>query len=136
MTGVEDSEPWRPDDALVHTVRTRCLPISTLSGPDRSWVVASLTVQGWTVRDIAERLQCSLRLIQMVKAEPMTRVSVYALELSAELTALGSLRQLETLAHLQRLAALEADVERLRRQRDALINPIRKAARNDQDQGR
>lgn len=136
MTGVEDSEPWRPDDALVHTVRTRCLPISTLSGPDRSWVVASLTVQGWTVRDIAERLQCSLRLIQMVKAEPMTRVSVYALELAAELTVLGSLRQLESLAAVQRVSALEADVERLRRQRDALINPIRKRNTHGHDQAR
>jgi hypothetical protein len=78
-------ERWRPDEALLAAVRTRSLEIRDLSGPDRSWVVAGLAAQGWTVAAIADRLRCSLRLVQAIKAEPMTRVTVYAMDLAAQL---------------------------------------------------
>ena len=65
----DETERWMPDEALVPTLHTRSLPIAGLSGPDRAWAVAALTVEGWTVAAIADRLRCSLRLIQQIKAE-------------------------------------------------------------------
>lgn len=119
---MDESERWEPDDALVFTVRTRVLPIGNLSGPDRAWIVASLTIQGWTVASIAGRLKCSLRLIQQIKAEPLTVVAMYALGLQRQLVEERSLRRLECLAASQTLAETEHAVGRLTRQRDALLD--------------
>lgn len=121
---IDDSERWQPDDALALTVRTRVLPIGELSGPDRAWVVASLTVQGWTVAAIAGRLKCSLRLIQQIKAEPMTVVALHALGLQHQLVQERSMRRLESLAAAQTCAEIEKVVARLTRQRDALLERV------------
>lgn len=125
MPGAEN-ERWQPDDALVLTVRTRCLSMKELSGPDRSWIVASLTVQGWTVAAIADRLRCSLRLVQTIKTEPMTRVALYALELGRELADERALRQLEASAAAARDAAQQQVISRLSGQRDALLAHVQR----------
>lgn len=114
-----------PDEALVLTVRTRCLDMKQLSGPDRSWIVASLTVQGWTVAAIADRLKCSLRLVQTIKTEPMTRVALYALELANELANERALRQLEAADAAFQATAQQATISRLSGQRDALLAQVR-----------
>jgi hypothetical protein len=92
-----------------------------LSGPDRSWIVASLTAQGWTVAAIADRLRCSLRLVQTIKTEPMTRVALYALEIARELANERALRQLDAAAAASRAAAHQQMISRLSGQRDALL---------------
>lgn len=129
MTAPED-ERWRPDEALVLTVRTRCLQMKDLSGPDRSWVVASLTVQGWTVAAIADRLKCSLRLVQTIKTEPMTQVALFALEVASELANERNERTVEQMAWALQAGAWEAERTRLSGQRDALINALALARGN------
>lgn len=124
MSSAEETERWKPDEALVLTVRTRSLDMKDLSGPDRSWIVASLTVQGWTVAAIADRLRCSLRLVQTIKTEPMTRVATYALEVAAELASERGLRRLEQLTAAGQLRACQRDIERLSGQRDTLLTQL------------
>lgn len=123
---MEDSPRWEPDDAMVLTVRTRVLPHGQLSGPDRAWVVASLTVQGWTVAAIAERLRCSLRLVQQIKAEPMTLVALYALSMRRQLSDERSLRRLESLAAARQHTTDHATITRITSQRDALLDYLAK----------
>lgn len=123
MSSVED-ERWQPDEVLALTVRTRCLEMRELSEPDRSWVVASLTVQGWTVAAIADRLKCSLRLVQTIKTQNMTRVAVYALELARELANERSLRQIEAASAAVQSAAQQKTIARLSQQRDALLGAL------------
>lgn len=124
MSSVEDTERWRPDEALVLTVRTRSLEMKDLSGPDRSWIVASLTVQGWTVAAIADRLRCSLRLVQTIKTEPMTQVALYALGLASELADERALRRLEASSAAAQATIHEAAISRLSAQRDALLTQV------------
>lgn len=133
MSGAEDTR-WQPDEALVLTVRTRCLEMKELSGPDRSWVVASLTVQGWTVAAIADRLKCSLRLVQTIKTEPMTRVALYALEIAHELANERALRHRDAVAALTQTAVQQQTIARLSNQRDALLGAL-SAARQIQPDG-
>lgn len=123
MSSPED-ERWQPDEALVVTVRTRCLEMKELSGPDRSWIVASLTVQGWTVAAIADRLKCSLRLVQTIKTEPMTRVALYALGLADELANERALRHLDAASAAAQATAQAATISRLSGQRDALLAQV------------
>ena len=115
---------WQPDAALVLTVRTRTLPIADLSGPDRAWIVASLTVEGWTVAAIADRLACSLRLIQQIKAEPMTIVALYALGVERELRHERGLRHLDGRLAAQDAAAKDQRIERLTIQRDRMLDQV------------
>lgn len=116
-----DDERWQPDEALVVTVRTRCLEMKDLSGPDRSWLVASLTVKGWTVAAIADRMKCSLRLVQTIKTEPMTRVALYALEIAAQLAEERALRNYESARAATQVSVQQQTITRLTAQRDALI---------------
>lgn len=139
----DEPERWQPDPALVFTVRTRSIAIAGLSGMDRSWIVAALTVEGWTVSSIAARLQCSLRLVQQIKAEPMTKVALYALTLQRRLTEAEGLRHLEGRLASQQIAARDASVLRLTRQRDTLLDQLvqlqkenRRAADTTADYGR
>lgn len=126
----DDPKRWQPDPALVLTVRTRALPISELSGPDRAWVVAALTVQGWTVSAIAERLRCSLRLVQDIKAEPMTKVALYALQLEDDLANERRLRRMEERLATQGVAHLERRIQQLTTQRDILLDQITRPSRS------
>lgn len=121
---IEEPERWRPDDALVLTVRTRSLVIADLSGPDRAWIVASLTVEGWTVAAIADRLSCSLRLVQQIKAEPMTLVALYALGVERQLREERGLRHLEGRLAAQELLARDQRISQLTMQRDRMLDHI------------
>lgn len=121
---IEEPERWRPDDALVLTVRTRSLVIADLSGPDRAWIVASLTVEGWTVAAIADRLSCSLRLVQQIKAEPMTLVALYALGVERQLREERGLRHLEGRLAGQEIAARDQRIAQLTSQRDRMLDHL------------
>jgi hypothetical protein len=121
---MRNEDQWQPDHTLALTVRTRSLAISALSAPDRAWIVASLTAEGWTVAAIADRLSCSLRLIQQIKAEPMTIVARYALNVEADL------RQERAAAHIADRTAAQAAtaqsqmIARLTHQRDVLLDQV------------
>jgi hypothetical protein len=122
MTRATDPEHWQPDVGLVFTVRTRRIAISDLCGPDRAWLVAALTVQNWTVSSIADRLSCSVRLVQQIKTEPMYRACLYALEMERAVQEQKGLRRMEALVHAQDLASRDVVIARLTRQRDLLLD--------------
>lgn len=111
---------------MVLTVHTRCLEMKELSGPDRSWIVASLTAQGWTVAAIANRLKCSLRLVQTIKTEPMTRVALYALELSASIAYERAALRLEAASAAAQIQIQQETISRLSQQRDALLAQVQR----------
>lgn len=121
---VDNAERWHPDEGLVLTVRTRCVPISTLEDPDRAWLIAALTLQGWTVASIAERLRCSLRLVQQIKAEPMTKIALHALTIARELSAERGAHRIEIRTATVTAAEKDRQIERLTRQRDVLLDRI------------
>lgn len=60
--------------------------MTDLSGPDRSWLVAGLTLAGMTAQSIADRLSCSLRLIRTIRSEEMTEVCYRSQKLEAEMS--------------------------------------------------
>lgn len=122
MTTGEDR--WEPDDGLIYAVERRPVAIKDLSGPDRAWVVAYLTAQGWTVTSIAERLRCSLRLVQQIKAEPMTLVAGVVHSLRAQLDAQASVQRIAIVALEGDLAAAQARIASLERHRDVLMTRI------------
>lgn len=81
-------ERWEPDHNLVASVLST--PKSTkrmtdLSGPDRSWLVAGLTLSGMTAKAIADRLSCSLRLVRTIRSEEMTEVCHWSQQREVEL---------------------------------------------------
>ncbi|BBC28617.1 hypothetical protein [Mycobacterium phage PR] len=119
------SERWEPDNSIVEVALST--PKSTrrmtdLSGPDRSWLVAGLTLWGMTAQEIADRLSCSLRLVRTIRAEEMTQVCYLAQEREAALT--DEVRQLDMAARMlrrERDCALQ-EVARLRAQLDQVID--------------
>jgi hypothetical protein len=71
----DDRVRWDPDEQLIPSVLAGSgRKMSQLGSSDRSWVVAGLTLAGLTAEDIADRMDCSLRLVRSIRAEDMTRV--------------------------------------------------------------
>lgn len=122
---------WAPDAALVVAVRSRSVRVSSLPDPDRSWVVASLTVEGWTVAAIADRLCCSLRLVQQIKAQPMTRIAEFALGVEQSLRQERAIRHLEARTAAHAASRQEQQIARLMTQRDNLLDHIRALPKDD-----
>lgn len=114
---------------MVVTVRTRSLSMKDLCEEDRSWIVAALTVQGWTAVAIADRLRCSLRLVQTIKTEPMTLMARYAWEQAAALAKEQAERAGEQRSHAAQALGWEAERARLCAQRDALLEALAAARR-------
>lgn len=108
------SERWEPDSHMVgaalSTPKFR-LRMNDLSNPDRSWLVAGLTLAGITAQDIADRLSCSLRLVRTIRAEDMTQVCLVAQQREADLS--DDLRKMEL---EYKLARREMDVSRIERE--------------------
>lgn len=116
---------WEPDEQLVPAALARKLTMAALPGPDRSWAVAGLTLAGLTAEDIAERLSCSLRLVRALRAEPMTRVCLWA---QREASAFADELRLSRSEHRHAAAARDAalaEADRLRGQVSRLISPPR-----------
>lgn len=124
MSATSDPEQWRPDPALVFAVHARVVPIADMSGMDRAWIVAALTAEGWTVAAISARLKCSLRLVQQIKAEPMTKVALYALTLERELTEFRSLHHMAGRIAGQEITSRDARIAVLQDQRDRMLDQL------------
>ena len=95
-----------------------------MSGPDRSWLVAGLTLAGVTAQDIADKMSCSLRLVRTIRAEDMTQVCYLAQQQLA--TMADDLRQAEL---NQRLTAREltksrAETERVQGRLDQITDKL------------
>lgn len=107
--------------AVLSTPKFR-MKMTDLSEPDRSWLVAGLTLAGMTAHGIAERLSCSLRLVRTIRAEDMTQVCLLAQHREQALT--NELRKMELEYRLARLGldAKDAEVTRLQRQLDQILD--------------
>ena len=72
----EDTERWSPDDLLIPAVLAGSrTTMADLSGADRAWVVVGLYYdEGLTAEAIAERLDCSVRLVRAIAAEATGQV--------------------------------------------------------------
>jgi hypothetical protein len=84
--------------------------MAQLGAPDRSWLVAGLTLAGLTADDIADRLACSLRLVRTIRAHPMTAVCQQVQNEARAFT--DELRLVRTELTAARLALARAVTER------------------------
>lgn len=118
---------WTPDENIIDHVRLSPIPIATLNGPDRAWVVAGLTAAGWTAEDTARQLKCSLRLIRQIRADPMFAVARYALTVREQLVR-GDVRAADQQRISDRtIRGLQAEVTRAKNQRNQLIESMKRA---------
>ncbi|QPX62189.1 HNH endonuclease [Mycobacterium phage Indlovu] len=72
----EDTERWSPDDLLIPAVLAGSrTTMADLSGADRAWVVVGLYYdEGLTAEAIADRLDCSVRLVRAIAADATGQV--------------------------------------------------------------
>lgn len=119
------ADRWEPDDHMIEAVLAT--PKSSwrmvdLSKPDRSWLVAGLTIAGVTAQDIADKLSCSLRLVRTIRAEEMTQVC-YLLQLQvAGMNAEVRRAYLAQRAALQDATQARAETAKLRAQFDQVLD--------------
>lgn len=74
---------WEPDEHAIDAALASpkaFRKMTELPGPDRSWLVAGLTLAGLTAEDIRIKYSCSLRLVRTIRAEDMTQMAVIARE--------------------------------------------------------
>ena len=119
-----DPRRWVPDSELVSATLAAArshVPVTRMCAEDRAWLVSGLTLAGVRAVDIAAMLGCSRRLVMTIRAEPATLVATAArvecVELERELRA-------ERCRHgvtRQRVVELEAELSRVRGQRDRLV---------------
>lgn len=121
---------WAPDDGLVEKVRLIGHPmaeVSRCSSADRVWAVVSLSALGWTAQEIADRMECSLRLIRNIKAEHAAELAGYALQLRTQLLAMASSCQREVTTLRIQCTAQAVQIDQLKRQRSDLISQLQLA---------
>lgn len=118
---------WEPDANMVDAVKSTpksSWKMTDLSGPDRSWLVAGLTLAGVTAQDIADKMGCSLRLVRTIRAEDMTQVCYLAQQ---QLTSMADdLRQAELAQRLteRELAAANEKTGRVQGQLDDVLDAL------------
>lgn len=98
--------------------------MTELSDADRAWLVAGLRLAGVPAQDTADRTGCSLRLVRAIGAEVATLVAEFAqVENRALHDEVRGLR-IELSATRLELARSAAEVERLRVQRDQMLDSL------------
>jgi hypothetical protein len=120
---VTEPERWTPDSQLIASFLACRRPGLTLSGPDRAWVVAGLTLAHKTAEDIAERIGVSLRLVRAIRADPMTQVCMFYQQETAHFTDELRMKQSEIAAAARENAEIAAELARTRTQLNNLIGP-------------
>lgn len=114
---------WRPDEQLIAAILAVPRHHSELaSKTDKCWVVAGLTADGMTAEDIRERLKCSLRLVRTLQADPRTKVFMLYLAKVDAARQEAALISHELRTTSISLAQCRAELDRVKRQRDNLID--------------
>lgn len=114
---------WRPDEQLVAAVLAgSATKMADLAGPDRSWVVAGLTLSHIKAEDIADRLNCSRRLVFAILADPMTAVCLYALRETAAFADELRLARSGAASLRAQMQAVTGELERYRAQLNNLLD--------------
>lgn len=96
--------------------------MADLCAPDRAWIVAGLTLADLTAKDIADRLDCSLRLVRSIRAEPSTQVCYIAQKESRNFANELRLERSEHQVTRRERDEWRAEAERNRRQVDNLLD--------------
>lgn len=120
---------WEPDDALIDAALNGRVHYDRLPESDRAWLVAQLTHRGHQNSHIAAWLHCSPRSVQNQRGHP-----VYALTLRLLQAESAAARKARPPAAPVGLAELVAERDRLRDQRNRLIDQLdaaRTAAQQD-----
>lgn len=120
----ETLNAWQPDHQLIAAVLAQTRHHSTITcKTDKCWLIAGLTEsERMKAEDIADRLKCSLRMVRTLLAEPRTKAfRMYFREASTFREEL-SLSQHELRVRTSELAAARRDVDRLKRQKDQLLD--------------
>lgn len=118
-----DRRRWEPDLQLIPAVLAGGgRKMSQLDTPDRCWVVAGLTVAGLTAEEIADRLDCSLRLVRSIRAEDMTAVCTYVQTESKNFTDELRLSVSQARQTATRLSQVEAELARTKGKLDRMID--------------
>lgn len=118
-----DLTGWKPDALLVPALLAGSpTRMDDLNGADRAWAVVVMTDdEAMTAEEIADRLDCSLRLVRTILAGPeaaltrLYRAEVEAFEMTHSMQS-GEVTRLATA-----LADTEAERDRLAAQRDRLL---------------
>jgi hypothetical protein len=114
---------WEPDDQLVAAILAGSpRTMADLSGPDRCWLVAGLTLARLTAEDIADRMRCSLRLVRTIRAEDMTQVCLRMQQETEHFTDELRLARSEHRAALAALESMTVERDRLRDRLDRLLD--------------
>ena len=118
-----DRRRWAPDLQLIPAVVAGSgRKMSQLTTPDRCWVVAGLTLLGLTAEEIADRLDCSLRLVRSIRAEDMTAVCTYVQTESKNFTDELRLAQMHGRQAAGMLAQSQSELERTKGKLDRMID--------------
>lgn len=108
-----DMDSWHPDEHLVDALLAGSKTVmADLGETDRSWAVAGLKAAGLSGSEIAEVLQCSVRLVRAVQAKPLTRAFAYA--------------QTETRTWVDENRLMRHAIDVAHRDRDALASELRR----------
>lgn len=65
---------WHPDEVIPRAVAEGRLTGSRLSPEDERWAVAALSEKGWSVKQIASRLERTPRHVKRLRAELVVQV--------------------------------------------------------------
>lgn len=123
MTAPElDDEDWRPDELLVPALMAgSSITMADLDGRDRAWAVAGMKLEGLTAEQIKDRLDCSLRWVRTLAAEPgAVFARLYMIEREAFARTL-EMHQGEIKRLARALAEAERDRDRTIGERNRLI---------------
>ncbi|UJQ86597.1 helix-turn-helix DNA-binding domain protein [Mycobacterium phage PenguinLover67] len=118
-------DDWRPDEQLVPALLAGSpTTMADLCPADRAWAVASMKLEGLTAEQIKERLECSLRLVRSIAADPG---AIFARLYLIEREAFGdTLRMMQSeVARLdrERAEAISA-ADRYKRQLDGMLDRL------------
>ncbi|MGA6208035.1 hypothetical protein ACPESR_25110 [Nocardia testacea] len=118
------AKEWAPDPMLPAAARAGGVRLLDLDDDDQNWLVASLTVEGYTADEIADLSGCRIRKVKYVRARPMTKMMVRYLV--AQHTAEEATQRADALnAWCERAVGdCERGSARARRQLDTAIDQI------------
>lgn len=98
--------------------------LTEMEDPDRAWLVAGLTVAGWTGLEIAQRTGCSRRLVMYIRSWDMTQMARFAQEQVKQADARYHAERTEHLITLRKLELAQRETKRVQGQMDQLVKKL------------
>jgi hypothetical protein len=116
---------WKPDPSLVLAARAGAVKGAGLEACDRAWAVALLMEgEGLTGAEAAETLRCSLRLVRLIRAEPLYPLAAHAASLTRQLADTESAASNQIRDMQRDHTRLSTEIVRLTSQKERLITSL------------